>query len=120
MKRSNQKIITLKARVLRHLRLSRKISQREVGRRCGVSEAAVGHYENGRMDVSESRLKQFLELYKYDREEFDEYLNGEKAAIIGVKGECIRLIEELDDHQLNAIHVVLREFLSKHTKISRS
>ena len=109
-KRSNEKRITKMARVLRHLRLSRKISQREVGRRCGISEAAVGHYENGRMDVSPERLKQFLDLYDYKQKEFDEYMNGKKAAIIGLKGECIRLIERLDETQLQAIHGVLLGF----------
>lgn len=110
MKRSNQKLITPKARVLRHLRMSKSISQREVGRRCGLSEAAIGHYENGRMEVSEERLDQFLEMYGYTRKEFDEYLNGDKAAVTGLKGECIRLIETLTDDQLRAIHGVLVGF----------
>ena len=54
------------------MRISRGVSQREAARQCGVSEQAIGHYENGRMDISSARMEQCLRVYAYTREEFDE------------------------------------------------
>ena len=92
------------------MRLSRGISQRETGRRCDISEAAVGHYENGRMDVSSERLRQFLTLYGYALAEFDDYVNGKPLPVISVKDECLRLLNALDEQKLRAIHAVLVSF----------
>ena len=64
-KRSQEKKITLQCKVIRYMRLSRGISQRDAARQCGISEPAVGHYENGRMDISPARLEQFLRVYGY-------------------------------------------------------
>ncbi|MEZ4750951.1 MAG: helix-turn-helix transcriptional regulator [Bdellovibrionota bacterium] len=113
MKRSSKKIITQKARVLRYVRVSRGISQRAAGRRCGISDAAVGHYENGRMDISEERLAEFLRAYECSREEFDRYLAGAEVPIVSVKDDCMNLLQKLDDSKLRTIHSVLMAFLGQ-------
>ena len=59
MKRSQQKKVTVEAKTLRYMRVSRGISQREAGRRCQLSEAAIGHYENGRGENSMGRILKY-------------------------------------------------------------
>jgi DNA-binding transcriptional regulator YiaG len=75
-KRSQEKRITRQCQVIRFMRVSRRISQRKAAIGCRISEQAIGHYENGRMDIAPARLERFLKLYGYSRAEFSEYLNG--------------------------------------------
>ena len=107
MKRSSKKKITKKARVLRHIRVSAGISQREAGRKCSISEAAVGHYENGRMDVSEERLAQFLVAYKCSMNEFNALMADQQIPIFSVKEECIVLLRKLEESKLRTVHTVI-------------
>jgi transcriptional regulator with XRE-family HTH domain len=65
MKRSQQKKITIQARTIRYMRVVRGISQREASRLCGLSESAIGHYEQGRMDISGERLVKFLSVIAF-------------------------------------------------------
>ena len=75
-KRSQQKLITKEATVFKFMRLSRGISQSKAAQECGISVAAIGHYENGRMEISEDREEQFLEIYRYTSKEYKEYLQS--------------------------------------------
>ncbi len=111
-KRSQEKRITVQSKVIRYMRLSRGISQREAARECGISEAAIGHYENGRMDISEARLADFLRAYGYSRREFDEYVYGKPLPVISVRDECIGLLGRIDETKLRAVHAVLVSFVS--------
>lgn len=110
-KRSCEKRITLASKIVRYMRISRGISQRESARRCDVSEQAIGHYEQGRMDISPARLDQFLAAYNYTKEEFAEYLNG-KPVPIDLKEDCISLLNRIDENKLRAVHAVLISFVS--------
>lgn len=112
MKRSQQKRVTLDAKIVRYMRVSRGISQREAARKCCLSEAAIGHYEHGRMDVSAVRLEQFLKAYGYTREEFEEYRGGKQIPVVSVKDECVNLLNRIDEMKLRAVYAVLTSFVS--------
>lgn len=109
-KRSQERRITVQSKVVRFMRLSRKISQREAARQCHISEPAIGHYENGRMDISPARLEQFLKAYGYTRPEYDEYINGKPIPVISVRDECISLLGKIDETKLRAVYAVLASF----------
>jgi transcriptional regulator with XRE-family HTH domain len=111
-KRSQERRITVQSKVVRFLRLSRGISQREAARQCRISEPAIGHYENGRMDVSPARLEQFLRVYGYTRQEYDEYLGGKAIPVISVRDECVSLLGKIDEVKLRAVHAVLASFVA--------
>lgn len=111
MKRSQQKRITQLAKIVRFMRMSRGISQKRAAERCDLSEQAIGHYENGRMDISPKRLDQFLKVYNYSQEELEEYLEG-KPIPINVKDDCISLLNQIDETKLRAVHAVLMSFSS--------
>lgn len=110
-KRSQEKKITVQCKIIRFMRISRGISQREAARQCNISEPAIGHYENGRMDISPIRLEHFLSIYGYTRQEFDEYLGGKPIPIISVRDECIGLLDRIDETKLRAVHAVLVSFV---------
>lgn len=109
-KRSQEKRITRVAQIVRYMRVSRKISQRDAARLIGVSEQAIGHYENGRMDISEARLEQMLRAYGYAREEFAAYRNG-KEITVDFKAECTSILNQLDETRLRLVYGVVSNFV---------
>ena len=111
-KRSQEKKITAQCKIIRFMRVSRGISQREAGKKCDVSEQAIGHYENGRMDIAPTRLEKFLKVYGYTRQEFDEYVAGKPIPVISVRDECVSLLGRIDEVKLRAVHAVLASFVS--------
>jgi len=111
MKRSQQKKITIQARTIRYMRVIRGISQREAARRCGLSESAIGHYEQGRMDISGERLGKFLNCYGFLMEDFDQFANGTKPIpVVSMRDECMSLLGQMDDKKLRAVHAMLTSF----------
>ena len=50
--RSQQKIITRDAQILRHMRISKKVSLNQAGRLVRISGSAIAHIEQGRMTES--------------------------------------------------------------------
>ncbi|MEK7691557.1 MAG: helix-turn-helix transcriptional regulator [Bdellovibrionota bacterium] len=110
MKRTQQKKITIEARIVRFMRLSRGISQSEAAKTCRVSPAAIGHLENGRMDMTPARIVQFLSTYKYTLGEFKEFRAGKPIPVLSIKEECLNLLDRLDENKLWAVHGLLVGF----------
>jgi len=69
MKRTAIIRITLEARILRFMRTSRGMSMRKAGDLCGISDSAINHYEQGRMELSPQRIKQLVTTYSYSMKE---------------------------------------------------
>jgi transcriptional regulator with XRE-family HTH domain len=112
VKRSQQKIITLKSKVIRFMRISKKISQPEAAKATGCSPQAIGHYENGRMEIPDGRLKALLDIYGFDNQEFQEFMNGKPIPLISIKDECLQLIDQIrSEEKLRAVHTVLKSFI---------
>lgn len=111
-KRSQERKITIQSKTIRYMRISRRVSQREAARQCGISEPAIGHYENGRMDVSTERLEQFLRVYTYTRQEYEEYIAGKPIPVLSIRDECISLLGKIDETKLRAVHAVLTSLAS--------
>jgi transcriptional regulator with XRE-family HTH domain len=111
-KRSQEKRITREAKIIRFMRVSKRISQREAARLLGISEPAIGHYENGRMDISQLRLGQFLVVYGFTKQEFDEFVAGKEIPIISIKDECVGLLDRIGEAKLRTVHAVLVGFIS--------
>ncbi|MBK9321364.1 MAG: helix-turn-helix transcriptional regulator [Bdellovibrionaceae bacterium] len=86
------------------MRISKKISQPDAARAAGCSPQAIGHYENGRMDVPDNRLRSLLTLYDFTFEEFSEYLNGKAIPMVNVKDECLQLLDQIrSEEKLRAV-----------------
>jgi len=111
MKRSQQKRITLKSKVIRYMRVSKRIAQSRAALAADCSEAAIGHYETGRMGISEERLTKLIKFYGYSFEDFQEFLKGKPLPVISLKDECVSLLDHIDDTKLRAVHAVLTSFV---------
>lgn len=111
-KRTNIRKITLESRIIRFMRLSRGITVREAGRRINMSDSLVSHFETGRSDLSEARIQQLVSVYGFAMKDFDEYRNGKPLPALGLKEDCINLLECIDEPKLRAVHAMLTSFLS--------
>ena len=110
MSRSSQKRITQEAIVLRHLRLSRKLSLNKAGRLVGITGSAIAHIEGGRMEVSRARTDTMVEAYGYTRDDYLEFFDGRELPI-NLRMECTSIIGQLDDTKLQAVYAVLVNFM---------
>ena len=61
--RSSQKRITKEVIILRHMRLSKKLSLNKAGRLMGITGSAIAHMEHGRMEVSRARIEAMVTAY---------------------------------------------------------
>ncbi|MCM0605940.1 MAG: helix-turn-helix transcriptional regulator [Xanthomonadaceae bacterium] len=109
---NKDKKVTLIAKTLRYMRLSRGVSQDKVAKHLGLSKASIGHFEHGRVDLTSERIETFLGLYKYSNGEFQEFLNGKQIPVLDLKYECLMLLEKIDDTKLRTVHAVLLGFVS--------
>ena len=110
-KRSQQKLTTKPARVLRFMRMSKGISMRAAGRLVGLSDSWISHIEQGRMDLDERKTSRMIEAFGFTRREFETLLYGGEVPYTNIKDECIALIDQIDDSKLKTVLAVLRGFI---------
>jgi transcriptional regulator with XRE-family HTH domain len=107
LRRSDTKVMSKEASLLKFIRESRHLSMRRVAPILGVSEATVNHSENGRRDLDEKLIKRFLKVYGYSWEEFQQMLNGEIEVPDHVRSDCIATINRLEERKLKIVKAFL-------------
>jgi hypothetical protein len=112
-KRSSYKVITLQAKIVRYMRVSRKISMREAGRRNRVSDTCICHYEHGRTGLSPELAAELAMSYGFTRGEFDAYMKGKPLPAPNVREECDALLDLLDEDTLRTVQTILSTFALK-------
>ncbi len=70
-RRSYRKIITKEVRVLKILRQMKNLTQDQASAICGYSRPSIGHIENGRIELDNSRVRHIIFSYGHDMSEFD-------------------------------------------------
>jgi len=106
-RRSDKKIMTKEASLLKYMRESRHLSMRRVAPIIGCSEATVNHSENGRRDIDEKLIKSFLKVYGYSYEEFKQMLEGEIEVPEHLRSECVDIINRLASSKLKMVKAFL-------------
>jgi len=106
-RRSDKKVMTKEASLLKYMRESRHLSMRRVAPILGVSEATVNHSENGRRDIDEKLIKGFLKVYGYSYEEFNQMLEGEIEVPEHLRSECVDIINRLSSNKLKMVKAFL-------------
>jgi transcriptional regulator with XRE-family HTH domain len=110
LKRSQQKIITRDAQILRHLRISKKLSLNEAGRSVGISGSAIAHIEQGRMDISRARLETLVQAYGYTLGEYMEFADGRELPQ-NLRDECLMLLRRCDESKVQVLHPVISNLI---------
>ncbi|ONG80142.1 transcriptional regulator [Bacillus cereus] len=67
----------LKPKMLRYIRLSRNLTQTEVGEKLGVSQRMISEYESGNVENFSpnvyARVRELVRAYRIDRYEIESY-----------------------------------------------
>lgn len=109
-RRSDSKVMSKEASLLKFMRESRHLSMRRVAPILGLSEATVNHSENGRRDLDDKLIKRFLKVYGYSWAEFQEMLAGSVEVPEHLRSECIDIINRMDDAKLKTVKAFLNTF----------
>lgn len=106
-RRSYQKLITKEVKVLKSMRRIKGLTQYKASKLCGYNRSAIGHIENGRIELSTDRIKHIIESYGYKYRDFENNMHKEEQrdTIIDF---CIERIETLDDRKLDIVKNLLR------------
>lgn len=76
-RRSYKRIITKEVRVLKILRQMKNLSQDQASYICGYSRPSIGHIENGRITIDQTRIKFIVESYGHNMSEFNRLMHEE-------------------------------------------
>jgi hypothetical protein len=109
-RRSDVKVMTKEARVLKFLRESRKLSMRRAGVLIGVSDTFVNHCENGRIDLNTNIILKFLNSYGYEHSHFLKLVEGKIEMPEDQLEECINLLRKLPLDKLKTIRTIIQSF----------
>lgn len=109
-RRSDLKIMTKEAGVLKYLRESKKLSLRKAALRIGLSEAKLNHCENGRCDLNPTLILKILNGYEYKYEDFMRLVTGERPMPANDFADCVEILKRLDKEKLRTVKAILESF----------
>jgi len=109
-RRSDTKIITKEAKVLKFLRESRWLSMRKAGKLIGLSDSFVSHCEHGRIDLTPGIIAKFLHAYGYDYGHFQKLVLGQIEMPQDLLEECLALLKRMSGDKLKTIKTILQTF----------
>lgn len=109
-RRSDHKVMTKEASLLKFLRESRNLSMRNAGAIIGVSSSFVNHAENGRLDLNTTIILKFLKAYGYRLEEFESMKKGKIELPEHTLSECIEILKRLEPSKLKTVKTILESF----------
>lgn len=106
-RRSYKRVITKEVRVLKLLRNMKKIPQDKASALCKYSRPAIGHIENGRIEIPLGRIKHIVTSYGYEFSKFEELMK-EEVIRDEVLDFCYDKIAELSEEKLKLVHSMLK------------
>lgn len=109
-RRSDHKIMTKEASVLKYLRVSRKLSVRKAAIIIGLSDTKLNHAENGRCDLNPKLILKVLNGLGYSYEEFVSLVNGSTPLPTNTYAECMEILKRLDKEKLKTVKAILESF----------
>ena len=110
MQRSYEKRITRDAQILRHMRISKKLSLCSAGKIVHISGSAIAHIEQGRMEVSRARIETLVEAYGYTMSDYMEFQDG-KEIPRNLRDECLLLLSRCDESKIQVLHPVITNLI---------
>ncbi len=109
LRRSYKKVITDEIQALIHLRKIKEYSQYELTEKCGWHRTTINHIEQGRIELTEDKLKHILKILGFTLKKFKQYLDTSFDRK-SVEHKCIKKILELDTEKLKSINAILENF----------
>ena len=91
-------------------RISKGMTQEELGKYLGVQKSAIAKYENGRVvNIKRSTLKKIADILELRPSEliFDGQIQPEQNELSAKKREFIQRVENMTDSQLERLEQIL-------------
>ena len=108
-RRSYKKFVTKEAKALVVMRRLKDLSQYKASRLCGYSQTAIGHIENGRIEIPRKRIKHIVESYGFTMNDFENHMKSE-VFVTDIQDDCISIIKRLSEDKLKAVYPLLSTF----------
>lgn len=109
LRRSYRKEINKKVLAITSLRKISGHTQYSAAAVCGYARAQFGHIENGRIELSERRVRHIVERLGFRMSDFQKEMKAEMTTA-EMREECLKLIERLFADKLQTILGLLRTF----------
>jgi len=109
LRRSYKKLITREVNAITRLRKIKGISQYEASRLCGWHKSSFGHIEQGRIQLTDIKVKHILSALGLTMKSFKEHTNS-KLERDKIENDCIQMIRELEDSKLISVQTILKNF----------
>ncbi len=98
--------ITRECKVLKELRLRKKIDQCSASRMCGFNKNTIGFIENGRITLTDQKIRHIVETYGLTMELFNQFLNVSPQRHELIE-QCQGIIETMDENKLRIVMPML-------------
>ena len=107
LRRSYKKIVDRKVRAIISLRHLAGISQENASFKCGYARCQFGQIENGRVELSEKRVRHIISRLGFTMEHLQRELSGDKTSF-EMRDECATILTRLTVEQLQTIFPLLK------------
>ncbi len=99
-RRSDSKVITKEAQVLRFMRKSKNLSMRSAALIINKSNTLISHTEHGRVDLHNKLIERLVTAYGYTMEDFNLFMVSDETLFVDYKEDLINFIHKMDDAQI--------------------
>lgn len=108
-RRSYKKVVTKEVRVLQVLRRLKNLTQYKASFACGYSKTAIGHIENGRIELPKARIRHIVNSYGFTMQDFEYHMKSD-VFVTDMQDDCIKIIKALGEEKLKAVYPLLSTF----------
>ncbi|MAZ46936.1 MAG: hypothetical protein CME65_00140 [Halobacteriovoraceae bacterium] len=106
-KRFCHRQITRECKVLKELRLRVNLDQYSASKKCGLGKNTIGWIENGRVTLTEKKIRKIVEAYGFTMELFNQLIKVNPLRHEMIE-QCQSIISKMDENKLRAIMPMLQ------------
>ncbi len=107
LRRSYKKIITKEVLALIELRKRAGTSIKDACEKCNYNRSTIGAIENGRITLTEKRIKHIVASYGFRMKDFNSILKSDLDRL-GIIDECFQKLRRLTDEKLSIVVNLLK------------
>lgn len=99
--------VTRECKTLKELRLMKNIDQYRASKLCGFGRNTIGFIENGRVTLTDKKIRHIVETYGFTMELFNQLLKVSPLRHEMIE-QCHSILNDLDDNKLRIIMPMLQ------------
>jgi transcriptional regulator with XRE-family HTH domain len=112
LRRSYRKVVDGKVRAIISLRHLAGLTQYEATFRCGYAKCQFGQIENGRVELSEKRIRHIVACLGFTSDDFQREARAGEKTTYELRSECLASINVLGIEQLRSVSSLLQTLRS--------